>query len=69
MARNLEGYVKTPIIDRTVLPTFDIKLKWPQHNWDDPNLYALKQALLTQLGLELVPTNMTLEMLVVEKVK
>jgi uncharacterized protein (TIGR03435 family) len=35
----------------------------------DPDHDALKHALLDQLGLELVPTNMPIEMLVVEKAK
>jgi uncharacterized protein (TIGR03435 family) len=39
-------------------------VKWPRR---DPA--GLKQALLDQLGLELVPTNMPIEMLVVEKAK
>jgi uncharacterized protein (TIGR03435 family) len=33
----------------------------------DPQNDSLKQALLGQLGLELVPTNMPIEMLVVDK--
>ncbi|HZL78785.1 MAG TPA: TIGR03435 family protein [Candidatus Limnocylindrales bacterium] len=66
---------KTPIINQTGLTNFyDFDLKWnalgekigdkyPNY----PNLDALKQALIDQLGLELVPANMPIEMLVVEK--
>ncbi len=67
---NLEEYVKLPIIDRTGLTKrFDINLTWSQRNWDEANLNALKQALINQLGLELVPSREPIEMLVVEKVK
>ena len=34
-----------------------------------PNHEGMEQVLLDRLGLELVPTNMPIEMLVVEKVK
>jgi uncharacterized protein (TIGR03435 family) len=42
-----------------------LKLNTPDADHPDPQ--NLKQALLDQLGLELVPTNMPIEMLVVEK--
>jgi uncharacterized protein (TIGR03435 family) len=61
----LEGNLQIPVIDQTGLTqTFDIDLKWNQH---DPQHNTLKQALLDQLGLELVPTTKPVEMLVVEK--
>ena len=45
---------------------FDFDLHWdeqePRHNPE-----GLKQALLDQLGLELVPTNLPVEMLIIEK--
>jgi uncharacterized protein (TIGR03435 family) len=68
LADSLEGFFQIPIIDETGLTNlqdfnFDI-------NWDfksrDPE--KMKQA-LNEIGLELVTTNMPIEMLVVEKVK
>jgi uncharacterized protein (TIGR03435 family) len=70
----LESYANVPVIDRTGLTNhFDIRLvqnsdKLPVE-WKDHHLGDFQPALLDQLGLELVPTNMTIEMLVVEKVK
>jgi uncharacterized protein (TIGR03435 family) len=58
-----------PVIDRTGLTnTFDIDFSWQQKN-GDPKNKALKQALLDQLGLELVPSRQPIEMLVVERAK
>jgi uncharacterized protein (TIGR03435 family) len=66
----LEAYFGTPVIDQTGLTQyFHIDFKWNERSGDDPDHDALKQALLDQLGLELVPSNMPIEMLVVEKVK
>jgi uncharacterized protein (TIGR03435 family) len=66
----LEGCFGTPVIDQTGLTQhFHIDFKWNERSGDDPDHDALKQALLDQLGLELVPSNMPVEMLVVEKVK
>jgi len=63
----LESCFQIPVTDGTGLTrNFDIDLKW---NGNDPQHDNLKQALLDQLGLELVPTNMPIEMLVVEKMK
>jgi uncharacterized protein (TIGR03435 family) len=65
-----EVFLNTPVIDRTGLNrNFDFDLKWDEE-WDDRRRQIpgpFKQALLDQLGLELVPTNMPIEMLVVEK--
>jgi uncharacterized protein (TIGR03435 family) len=64
----LESHFKTPVIDQTGLTNrYDIDLNWDETDFHHPNLDALKLALLDQLGLELVPTNMPIEMLVVEK--
>ena len=66
---NLSGFLESrfevPVIDGTGLTqTFDVDLQW---NQNDPQNDSLKQTLLDQLGLELVPTNMPVEMLIVEK--
>ena len=59
----LESHFEIPVIDRTDLKgSYDIDLKWRDSN-------DLKQKLADQLGLELVPTNMPIEMLVVEKAR
>jgi uncharacterized protein (TIGR03435 family) len=59
----LESTFGIPAVDHTNLKgNYDINIKWQENNLTD-----LKQVLLNQLGLELVPTNMPIEMLVVEK--
>ena len=66
----LEDRFNRPVIDFTGLTNrFDFDLKWSESDYQHPNLPNLKQALLDQLGLELVPGREPLEMLVVEKVK
>ena len=61
----LERTLGLPVVDHTGLTgKFDYNLKWNKH---DPEHDNLKQALLDQLGLELVPGSDTIEMLVVEK--
>ena len=68
----LENYFEIPVVDRTGLAgQFNINIKWAERDadWKHRKPDALKQVLLDQLGLELVPTNMPVEMLVVEKVK
>ena len=70
ITRFLEEYFKTPVIDQTGLTqNFHIDLKWNERWGQDPDHEALKEALLDQLGLELVPANMPIEMLMVEKAK
>ena len=60
-----------PIIDKTGLTNrYEFSIKWPTGNIASPaGKQAIKNALYDQLGLELVPTNMPIEMLVVEKAK
>jgi uncharacterized protein (TIGR03435 family) len=61
----LNKELNQPVFDQTGLTNkYDFDLQWQR---DGPA--SLKKALLDQLGLELVPTNMPIEMLVVEKVK
>ena len=69
LANFCEGAWEVQVFDRTGLTNkYDIDFKWKRKNGEAKN-EALKQALYEQLGLELVPTNMPVEMLVVEKVK
>jgi len=66
----IENHFKIPVIDQTGLTkSIDFEISWDDYRSGYPNLNGFKQALLDQLGLELVPTNMPIEMLVVEKVK
>ena len=68
LATSLEYYFETPVIDRTgIAGNFDIDLKWGEPDERHHNPEALKQALLDQLGLELVPGRESIGMLVVEK--
>jgi len=65
----LESGSPVPIIDQTGATNHcSIDIKW-NDDWRDPEHKVLQQVLLDQLGLELVPTNMPVEMLVVEKAK
>jgi uncharacterized protein (TIGR03435 family) len=68
LAFELESYFKVPVIDRTGIGQhFDLTLQWEEPNFEHPDPKDVKQALLDQLGLELVTTNMPVKMLVVEK--
>jgi uncharacterized protein (TIGR03435 family) len=69
IAELLENYFQLPVIDQTGITThFDIELSWNEQEYRQ-NPDGLKQALLDQLGLELVPGRAPIEMLVVEKSK
>jgi len=68
VANFVEDSFGIPVIDQTGLKgNFDVDLKWDGQN--DPQHENLKRAIADQLGLELVPTNMPIEMLVVQKAK
>ena len=82
LAGLLEQRFQIPIVDKTGLAqAYDYSLAWImahpvvgdngelQGGLQLPDLETVKQALLGQLGLELVATNMPIEMLVVEKAK
>jgi uncharacterized protein (TIGR03435 family) len=59
-----------PIIDQTgTAKHYSVDIKWEELDEQDSEHKALQQVLLNQLGLELVPANMPVEMLIVEKVK
>jgi uncharacterized protein (TIGR03435 family) len=64
----LEADLQIPVVDQTGLTNeYDFSLRWDGPDSRQPDSEGLKQALLDQLGLELVPTNMPIEMLVVTK--
>jgi uncharacterized protein (TIGR03435 family) len=66
----LERHFKIPIVDQTGLSqSYDYTVKYDEPDPQQPNLEGLKDALQEQLGLELVRTNMPIEMLVIEKAK
>jgi uncharacterized protein (TIGR03435 family) len=69
---SLQGMVSrdVPVIDQTGLTNqYQFLFAWPQANASsDAGKQAISDALRDQLGLELIPTNMPIEMLVVEKV-
>ena len=65
LAVDLQRDLNVPVVDGTGLAgSFNFIM-----NWDDKHPSALKQSLLDKAGLELVPTNMPVEMLVVERGK
>jgi uncharacterized protein (TIGR03435 family) len=65
----LEAITETPVIDQTDLTNYyDITVKWkPGPGQSEAD--AIRQILPDQFGIQLVPTNMPVEMLVVEKAK
>jgi len=70
LTKYLEIFLETPVIDETGLTNYyDIDIKWNANSKNDPEHNALKKVLLDQLGLELVPANRPVEILVMEKVK
>ena len=74
---DLQYYLQVPVVNRTGLAgRFDVDLTWDDEmKWDGTGHYyfsnpdGLKQAVLDQLGLELVPSREPIEMLMVEKAK
>ena len=68
-ADSLESRFGKPVINQTGLNGhYDIHLQWKPQPGESKN-EGFRQALLDQLGLELIPTNMPTDMLVVEKAK
>jgi uncharacterized protein (TIGR03435 family) len=64
----LEGYFQIPVVDQigmTNASGYDFTLNWDVMSRDSEKL----KRTLNQVGLELIPTNMPIEMLVIEKVK
>ena len=70
LAKKLEEVMRFPVVDQTGISNhFDLALKWTG-KWTggkDGSSNEIKKVLLDQLGLELVPTNMPIEMLVIER--
>jgi uncharacterized protein (TIGR03435 family) len=68
-----EGYFRIPVIDETgIKQHYDFDVQWTERHWSsaDERRSAVQSAWTDQLaefGLELVPANLPLEMLVVEK--
>ncbi len=70
LTKLVEGFVRVPVIDETGLTNlYDIDMRWDEVGEQDWDHEALKQALMEQLGLELVPDRREVEMLVMEKTK
>ncbi len=68
LAWYLEYHFKIPVIDQTgQTNNYDIDLNWDEADFLHPALEGLKPVLRDQLGLELVPTNMPLQILVIGK--
>ena len=64
----IERRLQIPVVDQTQLTNhYDFSVKWSET--DRRNNTGMKKAILDQLGLELVPTNMPVEMLVVERLQ
>jgi uncharacterized protein (TIGR03435 family) len=64
----LEYYLEIPVVDQTGLTSrFDIDLQLNKQEGQQHDPAVLKQALLDELGLELVPSYEPVEMLVIEK--
>jgi uncharacterized protein (TIGR03435 family) len=69
LAEELENHLQIPVLDQTGLTNrIALDLRWKKLPGETV-LETTKRVVLDQLGLELVPTNMPIEMLVVEKVK
>jgi uncharacterized protein (TIGR03435 family) len=72
---DIQQYLQIPVVDQTGLTgRYDYDIQWDDElKWDDAgqwyyaNTNGMKQALLDQLGLELVPGRAPVEVLVVEK--
>ena len=69
LASQIESYLSVLVVDQTGLKgNYDVRLDW-QTDYSTAGKEKFRQAVLDQLGLELVATNLPIEMLIVEKVK
>lgn len=66
----LEAYFGKPVINQTGLGTqrFNMDLRWREAKYRE-NPDGLKEVMLEKLGFEVVPTNMPMEVLVMEKTR
>ncbi len=73
LTKQLERIFQMPVVDETSLKgSYNLDLRWKVNTDPNANQEAVKQALIDQLGLELVPTRkarQAAEMLIVEKVQ
>ncbi|HUR44661.1 MAG TPA: TIGR03435 family protein [Candidatus Saccharimonadales bacterium] len=70
LTKHLERIFEMPIVDETGLNgSYKIDLRWKVERDSNANQESVKQALINQLGLELVLVRKTVEMLVVEKLQ
>jgi uncharacterized protein (TIGR03435 family) len=70
VAKRVENWFGKPIVDQSGLSgQFSFQLRWPSQLTAKKDVVDAMRDQLDQLGLELVPTNMPIEMLVVEKAK
>jgi uncharacterized protein (TIGR03435 family) len=70
LAKNLEGWFDSPIVDRSGLSDhYNFEFQWASNMVGKKRVTSTLRDQLTQLGLELVPGREPIEMLVVEKVK
>jgi uncharacterized protein (TIGR03435 family) len=69
LTKQLERLLLIPVVDETGLKeAYNIDLRWKVKPDPNANQEAVEQALIEQLGLELVPAHKPVEMLIVEKV-
>ena len=67
LTKQLERIFQIPIVDETGLKgSYNLDLRWKVKADPSANQEAIKQALIDQLGLELVPAHERVEMLIVE---
>lgn len=66
----IESRLEVPVVDQTGLKgDYAVQLDWQEEGSSDEAKAKLRQAVLDQLGLELIPTNMPIEIFVIERVK
>jgi uncharacterized protein (TIGR03435 family) len=69
LTKQLERIFQMPVVNETGLTgSYNLDLRWKVETDPNANQEAVKQALVEQLGLELVPAHKPVEMLIVEKV-